>query len=90
MVFSKIFKTQSKERCKKIGRYEKTLTNYAKKKNGCGIICGHIHASSGSGLGGGGSLNWGGWVESCNFLGGPFAGCLGVIDWGKNRGDGGG
>ena len=78
-------KNKVKNAVKYIGEYEKTIANFAKKKNFDGIICGHIHKAANQDLDGINYLNCGDWVESCTALVEHLDGRMEIIEWDKLR-----
>jgi UDP-2,3-diacylglucosamine pyrophosphatase LpxH len=82
---AKYLKHKVKNAVKYIGEYEKTFSNYAKRKKFDGIICGHIHHAEDQTLDGVRYLNCGDWVEGATFLVEHFDGRMEVIDWDKIR-----
>ena len=82
---AKFLKYKVKNAVKYIGEYEKTLANYAKKKNFDGIICGHIHHAESLDFSGIHYLNCGDWVENCTAIGEKYDGTFEIIYWDKLR-----
>ena len=82
---AKFLKYKVKNAVKYIGEYEKTLTDYAKRKKFDGIICGHIHHAENLNLDGVNYLNCGDWVESCTALAEKYDGTFEIIYWDKTR-----
>jgi UDP-2,3-diacylglucosamine pyrophosphatase LpxH len=65
---SKYIKDNVKSSVSFINDFEKILSNYAKKNNYDGVICGHIHKAEIKQIDGIMYLNSGDWVESCTAL----------------------
>ncbi len=82
---AKFLKYKVKNAVKYIGEYEKTITEYGKKKKFDGIICGHIHHAQNENYDGVNYLNCGDWVESCTALVENFDGTFEIIYWDKLR-----
>jgi UDP-2,3-diacylglucosamine pyrophosphatase LpxH len=61
---SKRIKAKVKGAVSFIGKYEEQLQDFARKRNCCGIICGHIHTPEDKRIGDVHYLNSGDWVES--------------------------
>ena len=68
-----------------IGEYERTVSDYAKRKNYDGIICGHIHHAEDQNFDGINYLNCGDWVESCTALAEKYDGTFEIIYWDNAR-----
>ena len=82
---SKYLKHKVKNAVKFMSDYEQLVTNYAKKKNVDGIICGHIHHPAIKDMQGVQYINDGDWVESCTALVEHFDGSLELIYWFDKR-----
>jgi UDP-2,3-diacylglucosamine pyrophosphatase LpxH len=82
---AKFLKYKVKNAVKYIGEYEKTVSNYAKKKKFDGIICGHIHHAEDRDFNGVNYLNCGDWVESCTALAEKYDGTFEIIYWDTKR-----
>ena len=82
---AKFLKYKVKNAVKYIGEYEKTLSDYAKRKKFDGIICGHIHHAEDLNYDGVNYLNCGDWVESCTALVEKYDGTFEIIYWDKKR-----
>jgi len=61
---SKAIKARVKSAVSFVGKYEEQLQQLARKRECCGIICGHIHTPDDKTLGSIHYLNSGDWVES--------------------------
>ena len=61
---SKAIKAKVKSAVSFVGKYEEQLKHLARKRECCGIICGHIHTPDDKTLGDVHYLNSGDWVES--------------------------
>ena len=82
---AKFLKYKVKNAVKYIGEYEKTVSEYAKRKKFDGIICGHIHHAENIDVDGINYLNCGDWVESCTALCEKNDGTFEIIYWDKIR-----
>lgn len=82
---AKFLKYKVKNAVKYIGEYEKTVSNYAKRKKFDGIICGHIHHAEDRDFDGINYLNCGDWVESCTALAENYDGTFEIIYWDQIR-----
>jgi UDP-2,3-diacylglucosamine pyrophosphatase LpxH len=78
---SKFLKTKVKKAVDFICHFEETLSNYAKKKNYDGVICGHIHVAEIKNIYGIEYMNSGDWVESCTALVETETGEWKIIYW---------
>ena len=82
---AKFLKYKVKNAVKYIGEYEKTVSEYAKRKKFDGIICGHIHHAEDRNFDGINYLNCGDWVESCTALAEKYDGTFEIIYWDQIR-----
>ncbi len=82
---AKFLKYKVKNAVKYIGEYEKTVSDYAKRKKYDGIICGHIHHAEDQNFDGVNYLNCGDWVESCTALAENYDGSFEILYWDKIR-----
>ena len=82
---SKYLKHKVKNAVKFMSDYEQLVSNYVKKKNVDGIICGHIHHPAIQDMQGVQYINDGDWVESCTALVEHFDGSLELIYWFDKR-----
>ncbi|MBD1142692.1 UDP-2,3-diacylglucosamine diphosphatase [Pelagibacterales bacterium SAG-MED35] len=82
---AKFLKYKVKNAVKYIGEYERTVSDYAKRKNYDGIICGHIHHAEDQNFDGINYLNCGDWVESCTALAEKYDGTFEIIYWDNAR-----
>ena len=82
---AKFLKYKVKNAVKYIGEYERTVSDYAKRKNYDGIICGHIHHAEDQNFDGINYLNCGDWVESCTALAEKYDGTFEIIYWDNVR-----
>ena len=82
---AKFLKYKVKNAVKYIGEYEKTVSEYAKRKKYDGIICGHIHHAEDQDFDGVNYLNCGDWVESCTALVENYDGTFEILYWDKLR-----
>ncbi|HUS96647.1 MAG TPA: UDP-2,3-diacylglucosamine diphosphatase [Hyphomicrobiaceae bacterium] len=64
-----------------IGDFEKSLTDEARRRGVCGVICGHIHHAASKDMSGIHYLNSGDWVESCTAIIETDGGEFEVIRW---------
>lgn len=78
---SKAIKAKVKSAVSFVGNYEEQLQNFARKRNCCGIICGHIHTPDNKMIGDIHYLNSGDWVESLTALVEHKDGRMEVIDY---------
>ena len=65
---SKAIKARVKSAVSFVGKFEEQLQNLARKRDCCGIICGHIHTPDDKMVGDVHYLNCGDWVESLTAL----------------------
>ena len=82
---AKFLKYKVKIAVKYIGEYEKTVSDYAKRKKFDGILCGHIHHAEDRDFNGVNYLNCGDWVESCTALAENYDGSFEILYWDKIR-----
>ena len=82
---AKFLKYKVKNAVKYIGEYERTVSEYAKRKKYDGIICGHIHHAEDQNFDGINYLNCGDWVESCTALAEKYDGTFEIIYWDNAR-----
>ena len=82
---AKFLKYKVKNAVKYIGEYERTVSDYAKRKKYDGIICGHIHHAEDQNFDGINYLNCGDWVESCTALAEKYDGTFEIIYWDNVR-----
>ena len=82
---AKFLKYKVKNAVKYIGEYEKTVSEYAKRKKYDGIICGHIHHAEDQDFDGVNYLNCGDWVESCTALVENYDGTFEILYWDELR-----
>ncbi len=82
---AKFLKYKVKNAVKYIGEYERTVSEYAKRKKYDGIICGHIHHAEDQNFDGINYLNCGDWVESCTALAEKYDGTFEIIYWDNVR-----
>ena len=82
---AKFLKYKVKNAVKYIGEYERTVSDYAKRKKFDGIICGHIHHAEDQNFDGINYLNCGDWVESCTALAEKYDGTFEIIYWDNVR-----
>jgi UDP-2,3-diacylglucosamine pyrophosphatase LpxH len=80
---SKFLKGKVKKAVDFMFQYEKTLTDYAKKRNFDGVICGHIHSAEIKIVNDIIYMNDGDWVESCSALVEDWNGKWSIIYWVK-------
>jgi UDP-2,3-diacylglucosamine pyrophosphatase LpxH len=64
-----------------IGRYEKALSDEARRRGCHGVICGHIHHAEMRDMDGVMYINDGDWVESCTALVEHPDGRLEILRW---------
>jgi UDP-2,3-diacylglucosamine pyrophosphatase LpxH len=62
-------------------QFEKTISDYAKKRKFDGVICGHIHHAEIKEINGIIYMNDGDWVESCTALVEHWDGQWEIITW---------
>ena len=80
---SKFLKGKVKKAVDFIFKFEETLTDYAKKRNFDGVICGHIHNAEIKNIGDVIYMNDGDWVESMTALIEYHDGTWEIIAWTK-------
>jgi UDP-2,3-diacylglucosamine pyrophosphatase LpxH len=80
---SKFLKGKVKKAVDFIFKFEETLTDYAKKRNFDGVICGHIHNAEIKNIGDVIYMNDGDWVESMTALVEHHDGTWEIIAWTK-------
>lgn len=78
---SQAIKSKVKSAVSFVGNYEAQLQSLARKRNCCGIICGHIHTPDDKRVGQTHYLNSGDWVESLTAIVEHADGQLEVIDY---------
>jgi UDP-2,3-diacylglucosamine pyrophosphatase LpxH len=84
---SKFLKGKVKKAVDFIFKFEETLTDYAKKRNFDGVICGHIHNAEIKNIGDVIYMNDGDWVESMTALVEHHDGTWEIITWTKKDED---
>lgn len=82
---SKYLKHRVKKAVDFMFQFEKTITNYARKRNFDGVICGHIHHAEIKEINGILYMNDGDWVESMSALVEHHTGEWEIIFWKKDR-----
>jgi UDP-2,3-diacylglucosamine pyrophosphatase LpxH len=82
---SKFLKGKVKKAVDFMFQYEKTLTDYAKKRNFDGVIVGHVHSAEIKEIDGIIYMNDGDWVESCTALVEHHDGKWEIITWTKEH-----
>jgi UDP-2,3-diacylglucosamine pyrophosphatase LpxH len=82
---SQYLKQKVKKAIDFITHYEKNLTNYCKKRNFDGVICGHIHKAEIKDIDGFTYMNDGDWVESCSALVEHLDGQWEIVYWTKEE-----
>jgi UDP-2,3-diacylglucosamine pyrophosphatase LpxH len=80
---SKFLKVKVKRAVDFIFKFENTLSEYCKKRNFDGVICGHIHHAEIKEINGVVYMNDGDWVESCTALVEHIDGKWEIITWSK-------
>jgi len=80
---SKYLKKKVKKAIDFVFKFETTITEYAKRKNYDGVICGHIHTPEIKEVNGMIYMNDGDWVESCSALVETTDGKWEIIYWDK-------
>jgi UDP-2,3-diacylglucosamine pyrophosphatase LpxH len=80
---AKFLKVKVKRAVDFIYKFETTLSDYCKKRNYDGVICGHIHHAEIKEINGVAYMNDGDWVESCTALVEHYDGKWEIIDWTK-------
>ena len=80
---SKYLKKKVKKAVDFVFKFETTITEYAKRKNYDGVICGHIHTPEIKEVNGMIYMNDGDWVESCSALVETTDGKWEIIYWDK-------
>lgn len=78
---SKYLKVKVKRAFDFISKFEITLSEYCKKRNFDGVICGHIHHAEIKEINGVKYMNDGDWVESCTALVEHMDGTWEIITW---------
>ncbi len=78
---SKAIKAKVKSAVSFVGKYEEQLQNLARKRDCCGIICGHIHTPDDKMVGDIHYLNSGDWVESLTAIVEHDDGRFEIIDY---------
>jgi UDP-2,3-diacylglucosamine pyrophosphatase LpxH len=78
---SAYLKGKTKEAMSYLTDFEDMVTDYCKKKNADGIICGHVHQAAIKNIGDIEYMNDGDWVESCTALVEHYDGQWEIIDW---------
>ena len=78
---SKYLKHKVKNAVAKVGRFEETLAEEARRRGVDGVVCGHIHHAEMRTFGGITYCNDGDWVESCTALVEHRDGRLEILDW---------
>lgn len=84
---SKFLKGKVKKAVDFMFKFEKTITEYAKKRHLDGIICGHIHNPEIKIINDIVYMNDGDWVENCSALVENWDGKWEIIVWTKDRDD---
>jgi UDP-2,3-diacylglucosamine pyrophosphatase LpxH len=82
---SQYLKQKVKKAVDFITHYEKNLTNYCKKRNFDGVICGHIHKAEIKDIDDFIYMNDGDWVESCSALVEHLDGQWEIVYWTKEE-----
>jgi UDP-2,3-diacylglucosamine pyrophosphatase LpxH len=82
---SQYLKQKVKKAVDFITHYEKNLTNYCKKRNFDGVICGHIHKAEIKDIDDFTYMNDGDWVESCSALVEHLDGQWEIVYWTKEE-----
>jgi len=82
---SKYLKHRVKKAVDFMFQFEKTITDYARKRNFDGVICGHIHHAEIKEINGILYMNDGDWVESMSALVEHHTGEWEIIFWKKDR-----
>jgi UDP-2,3-diacylglucosamine pyrophosphatase LpxH len=83
--FSAWLKHQVKVAVNFMGGFEEMVVRETDDYKVDGLICGHIHRASIRQIGKVLYTNSGDWVESCTALAENHEGCLGIIQWSKER-----
>jgi UDP-2,3-diacylglucosamine pyrophosphatase LpxH len=78
---SKFLKRRVKKAVDFMFQFEKTISDYAKKRKFDGVICGHIHHAEIKEINGIIYMNDGDWVESCTALVEHWDGQWEIITW---------
>lgn len=84
---SKFLKIKVKRAVDFIFKFEHTLSEYCKKRNFDGVICGHIHCAEIKTINDVIYMNDGDWVESCTALVENFDGRWEIITWTEKKED---
>ena len=82
---SKFLKGRVKKAVDFMFQFEKTLTDYARKRNFDGVICGHIHNAEIKVINDIIYMNDGDWVESMTALVENHDGSWEIISWTKSK-----
>jgi len=78
-------KERVKAACRFIDRFEETLAAEARRREVCGIVCGHVHKPEMRSIEGVLYVNDGDWVESCSALVEHMDGRLELLDWARQQ-----
>jgi len=78
---SKYLKKKVKKAIGFVFEFEKTITDYCKKRGYDGVICGHIHTPEIKDIDGIAYMNDGDWVETCSALVEHFSGRWEIVYW---------
>jgi len=82
---SKYLKGRVKKAVDFVFQFEKNITDYARKRDFAGVICGHIHNAEIKDIDGIVYMNDGDWVESCTALVEHYDGRWEIITWTQER-----
>ena len=85
---SKYLKHKVKKAVGFVFEFEKTVTDYCRKRGYDGVICGHIHTPEIKEVEGVMYMNDGDWVESCSALVETLDGEWKIVYWTELKGDG--
>lgn len=78
---SAYMKGRAKQAVEFVGRFERALSDEARRRGLDGVICGHVHTAEFKDIDGVTYCNDGDWVESCTALVEHFDGRLEIINW---------
>ena len=78
---SAYLKHKTKQAVEYVGRFERALSDEARRRHVDGVICGHVHTAEMKDMLGVLYINDGDWVESCTALVEHMSGELELINW---------
>jgi UDP-2,3-diacylglucosamine pyrophosphatase LpxH len=83
---SAFLKEQVKAAVRFIDDFERSLAAEARRRQVCGVVCGHVHKPEMRSIEGVLYLNDGDWVESCSALVEHADGRLEILEWARQVG----